>query len=293
MREDHGKPAVRLARRLHRIGAPITLGVLLLFGNNVFAFSVFPVDASNSLKWGSNGNGTPGGTVTWGFIPAGSSGSSYCGSACPGTAGDSIYIENSPGTGYTLTPLANLTTTIQATFDKWAAVTNIGFSGPNADTGLAVNDAAAGSPDIRIGVFAFSSGGGAVGYAPPPNGGTGAGDVIFDFNSFYAFQPGSEGDAFPGASTAPNDFETLLLHELGHAIGLAHPGGLDAVCQVMDVTPSCLGVINRELDPDDIAGAQFLYGTVVPLPATGWLLASGLGVIGWRQRRKAPRMAKC
>ncbi len=250
------------------------------------AFSVFAIDADHSLKWGDNANGTPGGIIRWSFIPAGTEGSADCGNACPGVAVTSINIENSPGTGYTPTPLSSLASVVQATFDKWSAVANISFVGPDADGGLPINDSGAGVPEIRIGVFAFASSGGAVGFAPPPNGGTIAGDILFDANSFYAFQPGNDGDFFPVGSTAPNDFVSLLLHEMGHALGLAHPSGDDAVCQVMDVGSGCLFRINRELDADDIAGAQFLYGPApVPLPASLWLLGSAVAAIGWRRRR--------
>lgn len=250
----------------------------------VFAFSVFAIDANHSLKWGDNENGTPGGTVHWGFIPAGTEGAAYCGAACPGQALSAIQLEIAPGSGYSSTPLSSLESLIQATFDQWSSVANISFVGPAVDPGLPIDDAAAGVPEIRIGVYAFASGGGAVGFAPPPNGGTGAGDILFDANSFYALQPGAEGDQFPAESTAPNDFVSLLLHEMGHAIGLAHPTAADAVCQVMDVSSGCLFRINRELDADDIAGAQFLYGAA-PAPALGWGMGMALAALVLARRR--------
>ena len=60
---------------------------------------------------------------------------------------------------------------------------------------------------------------------------------------------------------APNDFDTLLLHELGHAMGMAHPP-FDGSCPVMQVAAPCLGRINRVPDADDLAGLRFLYGPV-------------------------------
>ena len=265
----------------------VLAGLCAFGGQSASAFAVFPLDSTHSLKWGDNANGTTGGTIHWGFIPPGTSGDIFCGTACPGNALTSLNIENAPGAGYTLTPLTSLTSGISAAFDKWSSVANITFVGPDADSGLAINDPVAATPEIRIGVYAFSSGGGAVGFAPPPNGGTGAGEIIFDANSFYAFQPGNDGDAFPNASTAPNDFESLFLHELGHAVGLAHPQGPDAVCQVMDVSPACLFHINRQLDADDLAGAQFLYGAApVPLPAPFWMISGAIGILAVAKRRR-------
>jgi len=263
---------------------------LIAASNSAYSFSTFSDGAGGVLKWGaSNTPGTPGGTVTWDFIPVGTSGSSYCGTACPGTSVSSINIENSPGTGYTLTPLTSLESTIAAAFSKWAAVANISFSKISTDSGLPINNPGATSPNIRIGVFAFSSGGGAVGYAPPPNGGTGAGDILFDANSFYAFQPGNEGDQFypGGPSTAPNDLQSLIVHEIGHTLGLAHPDpSIAGPCPVMQVTPECLGKIDRQLKADDIAGIQYIYGAPVPLPPALWLFGSSLAGLGFMARRR-------
>jgi hypothetical protein len=259
----------------------------IFFSNSAFAYVTYPDGSGGIDKWGSsNTPGTPGGNVTWGFIPAGTPGSAYCGTACPGNSVDSINIENSPGTGYTLTAFTSLSSYITSALNKWASVANISFSGPFTDSGLPINDQGAASPNIRIGVFAFSSGGGAVGFAPPPNGGTGSGDIIFDSNSFYAFQPGNNGDAFPSASTAPNDFESLLLHEIGHALGLNHPV-FDGTCPVMQVDSACLNKINRNLGADDIAGIQHIYGAPVPLPAAVWSFGAGLFGFLWLSRKRS------
>ena len=268
----------------------VVAGACALGAQSASAFALFPLDAGHSLKWGDNANGTPGGTIHWSLLAEGTPGGSYCGTACPGNALTSLNIENGPGAGYTLTPLTSLTSVIASAFSKWSSVANITFIGPDLDSGLAINDPAAASPEIRIGVYAFSSGGGAVGFAPPPNGGTGAGDIIFDANSFYAFHAGNDGDPFPSGSTAPNDFESLLLHEMGHALGLAHPSGADAVCQVMDVSPACQFQINRELDADDLAGARFLYGAApapVPLPSAFWMLGGALGMLRMTRRYRS------
>ncbi len=50
---------------------------------------------------------------------------------------------------------------------------------------------------------------------------------------------------------------------MGHATGLAHPP--DGVQAVMSADPAIYARINRLLDPDDIAGIQFLYGAA-PTP---------------------------
>ena len=213
------------------------------------------------LKWGGHRAGDPGGTVAWSLVPAGTPGShAYCGDACPGASLDALNVEIAPGQGFAPVSLAALAPRIRAAFDRWSQATGIRFVRVG-DDGAPIDAAGAAPPStghIRIGVFAFATGGGAVGYAPPPNGGTGAGDVLFDANSWYQFAPGGEGDPF-SQTHAPNDFDSLLLHELGHAIGLAHPA-YDGSCPVMQVDPACVGLINRELDPDDLAGARFLYG---------------------------------
>ena len=79
------------------------------------------------------------------------------------------------------------------------------------------------------------------------------------------------------------DITSLLIHELGHALGLGHP---DEAGQ--DVSAIMNSVFDVEtLQPDDIAGARALYGGPGPLvgvlenPRAG-SYQSGVGVIsGW------------
>ena len=75
----------------------------------------------------------------------------------------------------------------------------------------------------------------------------------------------------------------LLIHELGHALGLGHPD--EAEQEVMAIMNSYLGV--DTVQPDDIAGARALWGGPGPLvgvlenPRAG-SHQSGVGVIsGW------------
>jgi len=166
-----------------RIGLSGFVLLLSLLGSaRVDAFAVFPYTSGSETlysKWGDNHAGTVGGIVTWSLIPAGTAGSIYCGAACPGSAVSSINMEISPGGGFTSVPLISLESQITAMMAEWSAVSGIQYV-KVSDNGAAIDDPTAIAPNtgqIRIGVFAFSSGGGGVGYAPPPNGGSGAGDI--------------------------------------------------------------------------------------------------------------------
>jgi Matrixin len=241
---------------------------LLLPASPARGYALFPYDSNGEtlyLKWADNHAGTAGGAVSWSLIPPGTPGSAtFCASACPGSSLAAINIENGPGQGFSAVPLTQLRGRIAALFARWSAATGLRFVELPSDSGLAINDPGAQPPatgQIRIGIYAFSAGGGAVGYAPPPNGGSGAGDILLDANSFYQFAPGAEGQPFD-TTFAPNDFDSLLLHEMGHAVGLAHPPDDLTTCPVMQSLPRCWGVVQRQLDADDRAGAQFLYGSI-------------------------------
>jgi hypothetical protein len=59
------------------------------------------------------------------------------------------------------------------------------------------------------------------------------------------------------------DIQSVATHEFGHALGLGHSATIGAT-MYPSVAPGDMG--NRSLAPDDIAGAQALYGGVQPDP---------------------------
>ena len=265
------------------------------------AYTVIPQGGGNYNKWPTAGAaGTPGGVVSWGFIAAGTPGSAYCGAACPGNSTLTLpYFYADPANSNTTTPLSllGLQAPLQAAFDKWSAVANVQFQFVSVDnSGLAINDPAAIIPMVRIGAFAFNGFSGAVGYSPPPNGGTGAGDLLFNTQVGFQMAGGAEGSAlqqFPaGGGFYMNDIKGLALHEIGHTLGLLHSADDTSVMCGDSANCANLTLVTQQLKSDDIAGAQFLYGTApVPEPQTGWMALVGLAAMGCLLRRTRARPA--
>jgi hypothetical protein len=221
-------------------------------------------------KWDDPVHGTPA-TVTWGF-------------AADGTAIDpSLFLATEVSGTSNVTALRGdydtaygagaFDAALERAFDTWAAVADVTFVGPVAEGGGAIGAASATSPDIRIAAFeaapasGFSFIGG-VGFGPPgddlnfPD--ALAGDVIFNLSSLFIQPEGDEGDPI---TELGNDLENLFLHELGHAaMGLGHPS--EGPGEVMYVGADCCDLVNREPSPDDIAGAQTVYGPST-IPACG------------------------
>ena len=177
-------------------------------------------------KWG----GASGNTVTYSFMGDGKSLSRE------GT-GTSVALSSLPGFQ------ACFITEIQNAFAAWQAAANIRFVQVN-DSGSAF-DAADASGDIRIGAHAFDGAAGVLAHAyyPPPNGVSAAGDVHFDRAESWT------------CNNQGVDIGVVALHEIGHALGLAHEG--TPVVAVMDpfYNSSLL-----ELQTDDIHGAVAIYG---------------------------------
>jgi hypothetical protein len=93
-----------------------------------------------------------------------------------------------------------------------------------------------------------------------------------------------------------NDIEGLMLHELGHALGLGHSKvPLAVMCGYVDSTfdgSACrYDLVNHQLNPDDVAGIQFLYGTPAtgdgPLPLWSYLVLGLLLMIALRSQSRA------
>jgi hypothetical protein len=233
-------------------------------------------------KWGADANAGNGAIVTWGFMPDGTTldpNNFAFPNDITGTSNISS-LRNSVDVNY---GTGAFDTAIQNAFNTWSAVANVTFVGPVTDPGLPVAAAGATTPNIRIGAFTFVvgqrfGGAGAIGIGPPgpffedPF----SGDVLFNAAGVghqrpYQIAPGTEDFTPVDVDNFGNDVEGVFVHELGHAaIGLDHPdwAGEDPDQRVMytirddgdPVTPDCCQTINRQLHPDDIAAAQYVYG---------------------------------
>ncbi|KAG5534091.1 hypothetical protein RHGRI_022282 [Rhododendron griersonianum] len=165
---------------------------------------------------------------------------------------------------YAFLPENNLTDSVKSlfsrSFDRWSAVIPMTFNQTTSYSGA----------DIKIGIFRgdhgdgsrFDGAGGVLGHAfAPPDG-----RFHLDGDEEWAMDGGN-------LNATSYDMETVVMHEIGHVLGLAHSSDAAAV---MYPTVAA-GKRKVELGNDDIEGIQELYGSnpnykrVEPTP-TYWLV---------------------
>lgn len=246
-------------------------------------------------KWGSPTLGT-GAVVTWSLIPDGTDVIRPPSVDEPfilhdfwiGTSDlSSVYAQLDPDVAI---GEALFRTALTGALDTWAAAANLTFvEVSDAGVPLGYPGATAGVVgDIRIGSWSLASPFDAVAaHAFEPPGGSSLlssflamhspstfGDVTLNKDAFFSTWPGlSEGDFYGGF---PNDIQNLLLHEIGHSLGLTHSDDIDSI---MYVGPGCCDYIQRTLSAEDVANIQTLYGTLAPVPEPSTLAIWGIGAM--------------
>jgi hypothetical protein len=211
-------------------------------------------------KWGDPELGTPGGVVTYSFMPTGPSYRDEC--PDPGCTDEIKALSTFMPSGFEAE--------IKRAFDAWSAVANIQFQ-LVTDSGDAFNNTGA-RGNIRFGghIFDGPSNVLAHGYFPQDGAPSYAGDIHFDIEDTWKI--GFGGDGF--------DIFQVTAHEIGHAIGLDHTRIANSLMNPY-YTESISGP-----QPNDIAGAQYIYGKAAIVPTPGLLVPMlGAGIAALRKRK--------
>lgn len=170
---------------------------------------------------------------------------------------------------------------ITAVFETWASVCGLTVVGPVVDgmvPGGAPHAIGGGMGDIRFGLLGGFGSPAELGHAYLPGteflfgpSGSLTGDVHINVEKTWVDDP------FDLPGDGIYDLHTVLLHEVGHALGLAHSDVPGAV-----MAPTYAGA-KRALAADDIEGITYIYG---PVPEPASLAALGLGALLLLKRRR-------
>ena len=174
-------------------------------------------------KWGNPTLGTKGGVVTWSIADSGNSLSAF------GLGSQSVN-----GNSFLPYIFENI---IRNAFKEWSTYGNVEFLQVTDPGGAAGSES---EPDIRI--FFGDIPGNTIGMAFLPVAGLGgrAGDVVFDTWNQFAVDPVT--------------FQSTVLHELGHSLGLGHVSQLTPSIMTPALSPY------TTLQADDQLGIQQIYG---------------------------------
>lgn len=188
------------------------------------------------VKWGTAALGNGAGTVTYGFVrsPSSFAGARNCPTMVPADGiAAAADVERRQFEAFAA-----------AAFDLWSHAANITFRPAQANETPDILIGAQGSPHGIAFADVWEDRAQAVSGVAPLTAAT----ICLNRDVAWADSPGVSGAL---------DLKTVLAHEIGHAIGLDHPGPTGTLMGYRDQ-----GDINR-LMSGDIAGVQRLYGQPV------------------------------
>ena len=159
---------------------------------------------------------------------------------------------------------AEVRTAISDAFALWSAVTPLRFTevALNANPDIVIRFVSGDHGDGANNAFDGASGTLAHAFFPPPGGGSFAGDTHFDEAETWTVNLPPTGI----------DLMTVAAHEFGHALGLDHSEVAGAL-----MAPFYTGA-HRNLEADDIAGIQSIYGAGGGWASRGGIITSNIAV---------------